>query len=65
MEKNLNIPDIKKLVRVVECIDADELQFDINSNNLQYISDSFKFKYHLLEDGLMKLPSINIKKINE
>jgi hypothetical protein len=64
-EKNLNIPDIKKLVRVVECIDVDELQFDINSNNLQYSSDSFKFKYHLLEDGLMKLPSINIKKINE
>jgi len=65
IDRNLNVGDIKKLVRVLECVDSDELNLDLNSNNLQYVSDSFKFKYHLLEDGIMKLPSINIKKIND
>jgi len=64
-EKSLNIGDIKKLVRVIECVDGEEIDLDISHNNIQYNNDIFKFKYHLLEDGVMKLPSINIKKINE
>jgi len=64
-ERNLNIPDIKKFVRVLECVDSEDLEFDVLSNNIQHNSESFKFKYHLLEDGIMKIPSINIKKIND
>lgn len=64
-ERNLNIPDIKKLVRVLECADQDEVEFNVSTNNIQYSSDNFKFKYHLLEDGIMKLPSINVAKINQ
>lgn len=64
-QKSINIPDIKKFVRVLECVDNDTVELDINSNNLKYTSDNYKFTFHLLEDGIIKLPSINIKKVND
>jgi len=64
-ERSINIPDIKKLTRVLECIDADTLDLDVTTNNLKYTGENFKFTYHLLEDGIIKIPSINVKKINE
>lgn len=64
-ERSINIPDIKKLVRVLECVDVDELALEITSNNVKYTGENFKFTYHLLEDGIIKLPSINVNKIND
>jgi len=64
-ERSVNIPDIKKLTRVLECVDVDELNLDITNNSIKYTGDNFKFTYHLLEDGIIKLPAINVKKINE
>jgi len=64
-EKNINIPDIKKFVRVLECVDNDIIDLEVNSNNIKYSSDNYKFTFHLLEDGIIKIPSINIKKVNE
>ena len=64
-DRNINIPDIKKFIRVLECVDGDEMDLDITSNNVKYASDNFKFTYHLLDDGIIKLPAINVKKINE
>ena len=61
----INIPDIKKLVRVLECVDTEHLDLEISSNNIKYAGDNFKFTYHLLEDGIIKIPAINIKKISE
>lgn len=64
-ERSINIPDIKKFVRVLECVDTDSIDLDISNNNIKYAGDNFKFTFHLLEDGIIKLPSINIKKVNE
>ena len=64
-ERSINIPDIKKLTRVLECIDVDALDLDITTNNIKYTGENFKFTYHLLEDGIIKTPSINVKKVNE
>jgi hypothetical protein len=64
-EKSINIPDIKKLIRVFESVDSESLELEINSNNIKYASENFKFTYHLLEDGIIKSPSINVKKIND
>ena len=61
----INIPDIKNLVRVLECVDTEHLDLEISSNNIKYAGDNFKFTYHLLEDGIIKIPAINIKKISE
>lgn len=63
--RSINIPDIKKLVRVMECVEGDNMVLDVSSNNIKYSGDNFKFTYHLLEDGIIKVPSINVKKINE
>ena len=60
---SINIPDIKKLTRVVDSIDTKEIKLLINSNNIEYKGKSLKFKYHLYEDGFLTKPSINIDKI--
>lgn len=63
-DKNLNIPDIKKLTRVLETVDSDSLNIDITNNSIKYNSNNFKFTFHLLEDGIIKSPTINVSKIN-
>lgn len=60
---SINIPDIKKLTRVVDSIDTKEVKLLINSNNIEYKGKSLKFKYHLYEEGFLVKPSINIDKI--
>jgi hypothetical protein len=60
---NLNIPDIKKLVRVLDGIQASDITLNINSNNIEYSNQTSRFKYHMYEDGFLTVPSINIDKI--
>ena len=64
-EDTLNIPDIKKLARVLDTLDRDKVNLTINSNNIQYSGDSVKFKYHLFEDGFLANPNLNLEKINK
>jgi len=59
----LNIPDLKKLIRVVDSIDTSDLTLTVNNNNIEYRGKSLKFKYHLYEDGFLSKPSINVEKI--
>lgn len=58
-----NIPDLKKLTRIVDSINEEEFNLSVNANNIEYIGDGMKFKYHLYEDGFLSNPSINIDKI--
>lgn len=58
-----NIPDIKKLVRVIDSINSKDINIEVNSNNYEYKGNSIRFKYHLYEDGLLAKPTINIEKI--
>jgi hypothetical protein len=60
----LNIPDIKKLIRVLDIVPANEVSLTINSNNISYSENGYKFRYHVLDDGIIKLPNINVNKIN-
>ncbi len=61
----LNVPDIKKLIRAFEVIDDDNLALTFDKNNLKYKNNSISFKYHLLEDGVINKPKINVQKINQ
>jgi len=61
----LNLPDIKKLVRVLDIIPSTEIELKINENNISYNKDGYKFKYHLLDDGIIKQPALNVDKINK
>lgn len=58
-----NIPDIKKLIRVIESINTPSINLRINTNNIEYKGDSVKFKYHLFEEGFLSKPTINLEKI--
>ena len=61
----LNLPDIKKLVRVLDIIPSADIELQINENNIAYNKNGYKFKYHLLDDGIIKQPSLNVEKIKQ
>tara|TARA_R110002020_G_scaffold39449_3_gene117334 strand:- start:989 stop:1726 length:738 start_codon:yes stop_codon:yes gene_type:complete len=62
---NINLPDIKKLVRVLDIIPTDNVSLTINENNISFNDNGYKFKYHLLDDGIIKQPSLNVEKIKK
>lgn len=61
----LNIPDITRFSRVINCINKDTGVFDIDSNCIKYNSKSVRFKYHLLEDGIISVPGVSLDKIKK
>ena len=66
IEKNLNIPDLKKLCRVLSCIEEKGCALDISSNHIGFESSSVRFKYFLYEDNIIKTPKqINLEKLKE
>lgn len=64
-EMSLNIPDIGRLNKVIQCIDDTEVVLQFDENNISYRSEDIRFKYHLLEDGIISSPPINIEKLKE
>ena len=63
VKKTLNIPDLKKLFRVISCIDEDNFDLDISSNFVGYSSKNVRFKYHLYDDGIISSPKLNVEKL--
>lgn len=61
----LNIPDINKFVKVLSCITTDDVELNFNNNNLEYKSNNVGFKYHLLADGIIDPPTVDINKIKK
>lgn len=61
----LNIPDINKLIKILNCIPEEDTQLQFNNNNIEYQSNTVGFKYHLLEDGIIDPPSVDINKIKQ
>ncbi len=62
----LNISDVKKLLRAIECID-EELNFSLKDNYIlsetQNLNGAY-FKYHLVDDSVIKDVPISIDKIS-
>jgi hypothetical protein len=66
IEKNLNIPDLKKFCRVLSCIEEKGCALDISTNYIGFESSSVRFKYYLYEDNIIKTPKqINLEKLKE
>lgn len=59
----LNIGNVSKLQKAIQCIDEDEAEFALNHNNIQYSSPAIKFVYHLLEDNIISQQSINVSQL--
>lgn len=65
---NINIKDVKKFIKVFECIDSDGelvLELDDKASVLKYRSKTMNFKIHLMTDNIIKASVINIKKFQE
>ena len=61
----INIPDIKKLVRLLDCIEEQEINLTVENNHLKYFTSDFKFNYYLLEDSYMQRCPVNPDKIRQ
>lgn len=59
----LNIHDIKRFVRLLECIDSEDIDLEITSNTFSYKTPKLKFKYHLAEDAMVPITKISLTKI--
>ena len=63
----LNIKDINKLVRVLECITSDQFDIEVDDNIsiLKYNSPDMSFKLHLVTDSVIKKCSTSLDKLNK
>jgi hypothetical protein len=61
----LNLPDVKKFVRLLDCIEENNLKITIEDNHIKYLTPQFKFNYFLLEDSYMQKCPVNPDKINQ
>jgi len=60
----LNCSDLKKLIRALDTIvSKNEIIFTLEENNISYNDSKIKFKYHLLENDIIKKPKISLKKL--
>lgn len=64
--QSINVPDLGRLVKILQCIDEPgDLDLEYSGNNISYSSSDIRFKYYLLEDGIISAPAINIEKLKE
>ena len=64
-EMAINIPDLGRLIKILQCIDTDEIVLEIAKNQIQYESRDIRFKYHLLDDGILASPPVSVNKIKQ
>jgi len=62
---SLNISDLKKVIKAIECIQNDKFILCIDKNNISYTGKDIRFKYHLLEDDIINVPKINVDKVEQ
>jgi len=60
---SINLPDISRLNRILQCIEKDNIDLEVRGNHIQYTSSDMRFKYHLLEDGIISIPAVSVDKI--
>lgn len=63
-EVNVNLPNIRKLMQVFECIEEPFIDLKLESNHLAYDSPTVKFKYFLLDDGVIEATPLKTEKID-
>lgn len=61
----INLPDVKKFVRLLDCVEDSNIALTIDDNHLKYTTPAFKFNYYLLEDSYMQRCPVNPVKIKK
>lgn len=61
----LSFAEIKKFVKAFDCIPQDtDIILKLNENNIEYKSHINKFKFHLINDNIVRGPNYSIEKLN-
>jgi len=60
----LNIPNVKRLEKVISFINTTEIDLQYRSNALSYKDKNIRFKYHFLDDNIIQTPKLSLNKIN-
>jgi hypothetical protein len=61
----VSFSDIKRFIKILDCIPLDNnIELILNENNIEFASHSTKFKFHLIDDNIVRGPAFNIDKIN-
>ena len=63
----LNVKDLGKLIRVIDCIATDEfdIEVDDNASTLKYTSKDMSFKLHLVTDNVIRKCTTSLDKVNK
>ena len=61
----LNCSDVKKLIKAIDTIDDVDILFTLEENNLTYKDKDIRFKYHLLEDDIIKRTKLSLQKLSD
>lgn len=64
-EQVLNVPDVKRLHKIISCIQSPTIQLEVSSNSVNYNSSDTRFKFHLLDDGILSETAISVEKIKK
>tara|TARA_B110000495_G_scaffold73649_1_gene63030 strand:+ start:7352 stop:8089 length:738 start_codon:yes stop_codon:yes gene_type:complete len=59
----INIPDIKRLHKIMSCTSDNILTLNLDNNSISYKSPETRFKFYLLDDGILQPPAISLDKI--
>ena len=63
-ESTICLPDTVKLIKILSCLDEDNIHLKIEKNHIKYDSKYNKFTYHLFDDSLINSNPFDFNKIN-
>lgn len=61
----LNCPDLRRFERILSILDSDSVTLKYSNNCLNYNDGKTRFKYHLLESGILNGPTLSVDKISK
>ena len=61
----LCLPDTIKLIKILSCLDEDDIQLEIEQNCIKYNSNINRFTYHLFDNSLTKNNAFDFNKIDD
>lgn len=65
LKRLISFADLKKFIKLFDCIQQDEnIELELHENNIEYKTSNVKFKFHLIDDKIVRSPNFNIDKIN-
>ena len=59
------LPDTIKLIKILSCLEENDIQLEIEENCIKYNSNINRFTYHLFDDSLTTANPFNFNKIND